>query len=320
MKSCYPSDYAPQSVFEKYSPFFHLNTPENYPVIFTSDAEYKDAVNLLALCASVFPQVMIITFQIMSNHVHLVASGKEENLLQMFNLFSKLLKKYIEYLGRSFDIDVFKAKLSYIDTLEYLRNSISYTNRNGFIVCDKYTPDSYPWGANIVYFNDLVKQYLDESSELLTFRKKQSLAHSHIFNKVNWLKIHNGMVIPQCFCRIDIGEAVFRNPRQYFYRISRNIESDKMIASQIGETLYYTDTDLYYAVSSMAKKISGNTNPALLDKGAKVEVAVKLKYDYNASIKQIGRILKMDSSSLESLFQSGATRMPDELNLSDRKQ
>jgi len=43
-------------------------------------------------------------------------------------------------------------------------------------------------------------------------------------------------------------------------------------------------------------------NPFILDKSSKIELAKKLHFDYNASNKQIKRILRLDEHIVNSLF------------------
>lgn len=116
------------------------------------------------------------------------------------------------------------------------------------------------------------------------------------------LKTLDGYVSPMSFCRIDIAERLFVSPRDYFHRISHNIESSKEIASEIGERLYYDDSDLYLAVINLCRTKYKKDSIALLGREEKIELAKVIKYEYNASNKQICRMLKIDMMTLEALF------------------
>ena len=137
------------------------------------------------------------------------------------------------------------------------------------------------------------------------------------------------------------GEALFRDPAHYFSKISRSIEADAKIAKEIGESVFYTDDDLYSAVCRLANEkfsklgsagqgagrgawqgiagqaggVGGQTagmavghaagarcNPSQLPAQAKLELARAMRFEYNASDKQIQRMLKLDPQIISSLF------------------
>lgn len=85
-----------QMTLRKYGGIWHLCTPgEKQPVIFRNPEDYVFAMTLVAMCAYDCPQVQIITFEIMSNHVHFVICGSKEEVLAFFELFKKRLRWYL---------------------------------------------------------------------------------------------------------------------------------------------------------------------------------------------------------------------------------
>ena len=52
----------------------------------------------------------------------------------------------------------------------------------------------------------------------------------------------------------------------------------------------------------MCIKEFGCSDAALLAKNQKISLAVKLRKEYNAGVKQLGRILKLENHIVESLF------------------
>lgn len=53
-----------------FGPFYHLHTPEDHPVIFQDPDVYVFAMTAIGMCAHDCPKIKIITFELMSNHVH----------------------------------------------------------------------------------------------------------------------------------------------------------------------------------------------------------------------------------------------------------
>ncbi len=107
---------------------------------------------------------------------------------------------------------------------------------------------------------------------------------------------------PASFCDIALGESLFRDARHYFHKISRDVESYREVAALVGDSIYYTDDELVSLVYGICMKEYGNAKPTLLTIAEKQKLARRLHFDYNASNEQIGRILKIHLSVLESMF------------------
>lgn len=71
---------------------------------------------------------------------------------------------------------------------------------------------------------------------------------------------------------------------------------------EIGESAYYDDQDLYEAVIHYCRKQFGKHKLNLLSVEEKLNAARHMKYQFNASNKQLQRILKLDSKTVETLF------------------
>ena len=187
-------------------------------------------------------------------------------------------------------------------TPENFRNVTAYINRNGFVVHPDCTPFSYEWGANRFFFNPEAKARHRSNWIPMTQTARQTVSHSRRYDYVEGLYVIDGYVTPLCFCDIEGGEAIFRDARHYFSKISKSIESMKDIAASIGEHIYYTDDDLFSITVKMSQEQFGEARPSLLDKEAKLKLAKALHYDFNASNKQVQRILRLDDYIVKGLF------------------
>jgi len=235
--------------FSKMGPCFHLWTPENFEIIFRNDSEFRIGMGIMAIAAKCFPDVRIITFELMTNHLHMMACGEESRLRNMFEQIKKHLRRMAEDAGRSINWAAFNPGIRLLDSLADARNVLIYDNRNGFLVNSNYTPFSYPWGSNICYFNPEAKIRFKESSVCSTIKIRRSITHSHISDEIQGLKILDGCFSPFSFCDITMGENLFRDAAHYFYLLSKNIESNIGIAKEIGENISYTEEELYSAIS-----------------------------------------------------------------------
>lgn len=113
------------------------------------------------------------------------------------------------------------------------------------------------------------------------------------------MKVIDGYVSPLEFCDVSSAESLFRDAKQYFYLISRNVEMYSEIAKSIGESIFVND--LYIAAVKLAREQFSTNDLRTLDTGCKIELARRLHFDYNAGTKQIGRLLKIDNNLLNAL-------------------
>ena len=297
-------EYRCSIAFESAGPFRHLWTPEDHPILFTSEAEFRTAMNIVGVCARLFPQVRIYTFEWMSNHLHMMLSGAEPDIRALFDLIKECLKRQLKSWGRLDTLTTFVCKLRDIETLDDARNVIVYDNRNGFLVTPPTSPFTYPWGANRYYFNTDAQERYRQCRKKMTVNEIRESIKGRFADKITPLYSLDGYACPMEFCDITGGERLFRDARHYFFAVSRNVESQKKIAAEIGERIFYTDDELFAAISAISKARYDTAAPTLLPAQAKIEVARLMHYEYNAGNKQIQRMLRLDAGTVESLFPS----------------
>jgi len=94
---------------------------------------------------------------------------------------------------------------------------------------------------------------------------------------------------------------MFRDSSHYFNALSKNVESNKQIAKEIGESVYYTDDELFSVIVKHSNENYSIPAPSLLPSAAKIELAKLMHNEYNASAKQLQRMLKLPQSVVMSL-------------------
>lgn len=293
-----------QNYFNKLGTIFHLCTPENHAIVFRSSDDFMKGMTLIGLAAKASKGIRILTFELMSNHIHIIIVGSPIDIEAFFTCYKKLLEKCLYTNENGPDLKRFTMNLHKIESLENLRNAIAYVNRNGSMVDRNVCPYTYPWGANKYFFNTEAKARYRVGSSPITLRDRRQISKSHKYDDVTDLYLVDGYACPLSFCHIEEAEMVFRDTRHYFTKVSRHIESYDEIAKMLGEQLYYTDDDLYSILSTRSARTYDGRKPTLLQKDEKIEMAKWLRGKYNADIKQIGRLLKIDMAILKALFSS----------------
>lgn len=302
-RTFYDAECQCELVFQNNGPYYHLCTPgEQMEILFEDEADFRFAMNLVAFCTWQTKGVIVLTFEIMKNHLHLVLSGDRARILEWFSLFKRRLQRYLLDKGVVKNLSRFEASLFPIDNLETLRNTIAYVNRNGYLVDARYTPFSYPWGANRFFCNPDIPFLQGTRYGDLTFREKRQLFRSHAIDYPDDHLVVDGYILPTSYCNLAMAERMFQSARSYFFLLSRNVEVYRSIAAQLGDLVYYTDDELFLVVRQLCKDDYGNSRPATLPKDAKLEIAKKMHFDYQAGNKQIQRMLRLEERDLIALF------------------
>lgn len=293
-----------QWICDNYEGIWHLCTPgEGQPVIFKKRDDYAYMMTLIAICSHAFENLKIITFEIMSNHLHILMCGTRDEVIAFHDMLKRKLRNYFLKQSSPVDLSSFAyAKLIPADSLESFRNQIAYINRNNYVVDPDHTPFSYPFGANSYYFSPIAKRYSEGLFKDLYIKDRRKVVHSRYIDYPDTWIMQYGYISPVNYVMFDIGEGIFRDARHYFQKISRDIESWNEIASQLGDSIYYTDDELSAVIFRLCKQVYKCDNPVLLPKNAKFELARTLHFDYNADNKKIARQLKLDKGTVDELF------------------
>lgn len=301
MKNFYYQENECERIFAGLGESFHIYTPENFEIIFTSNDDFITGMNIIAVCTKLSDNVKLLTFEIMTNHIHLTVSSSKQDAQDYFELIKMFLSRSFKSRSRTIDWSKFVANPRKINSLDDLRNVIIYNNRNGFVANPLWTPFSYPWGANKYYFNNDAKQLSLIGAKPFSLRGLREITHSRLADSVSGLLSCNGCAVPLSFCDIENGEKLFRSPAQYFFMLGKNIEKQKNISKEIGESMFCNDDELYSSILSITlTKFS--TGPADIPNVEKIELAKIMHNDYHASNKQISRILKLDIVVVDRLF------------------
>lgn len=291
-------------VFQENGPFWHLCTPGDLSgIIFRDRDDYVLGMNAVALCAAEFEEfVSIYTFQIMSNHFHFVLSGEKEQAAAFFESLRKRLSRYFSSKYKTEEMKRVGYSIIPVENLKYLRNLIAYVNRNGYVVNRDETPFSYRWGANAYYFNSLIHNGVNSMLSDCPIAFKRKLFRSRNFICPDNYYLTYGYVSPLCYCKIALAEQLFYDAHQYFNFVSRQVEAYASMAKELGDKIILTDDEMYSTVLIVCKREYNVEQPVQLNKDAKLRIAKLMHYDYNASNKQIRRILRLDDHVIESLF------------------
>ena len=292
-----------ESIFFNNGPYWHLYTDgTEMQNLFCNQEEFRTGMWSLATSLYLCKRVRGLTFELMTNHIHLIVAGQKEECIRVFELFNARLKNIFAKTDKKIDWSQFKMEILPIESLQALRNEIIYANRNAFVANPAYTPNSYPWGGGCAYFCPWLQHLNTSPLGKLKIKIQRSLLHTRdVLAFSDLLEVGSLPFIPS-FCDIKLGESMFRDARSYFNSLTRNAEAFSQIASRLKDTIFLTDEELYSVICSHISKEYSVKTTSQLSAQQKIDTARRMHFDYNATNQQLRRMLRMDLAILEEMF------------------
>ncbi|MBR6269244.1 MAG: hypothetical protein IKR30_01575 [Bacteroidales bacterium] len=287
----------------QYGSLWHICTPGNLSeILFTDSEDFRFGVSNMAISAAE-AGLTIITDAVMSNHIHALAAGTKSQCVCMVEVFVFRLRKYFDRKGRYVSLQRFRCEEPIpLDNLQSVRNEIVYINRNGYLVNPAYTPFSYPWGSGYLYFNPKARDPRGILYENAPFQEKRRLSCRRVAEMPERYRYYNGMILPESYARVDLGEMMFRDAHHYMYMLTRNAEAYSEEAKRLGDSIVLTDEEIFNAARMVCEKSYGSNQPALLPPDSKIEAAKLLHREYRATPSQLRRIFKLSEGTVKQLF------------------
>lgn len=291
-----------ERIFEANGPFWHVYTDGSVMAdMFSCDEDFREGMVALAVCAVLFDAAELVTFELMSNHVHLVMRGPRLACLEFFDLYKKRLKRWAQRLGRPVDWTGFEAQILAIETLASLRNEILYAHRNAYVANRAYTPFGYKWGGGWAYFSPAAEMLPVTGLYDIGARRMRELTHSRDVHGMVRLKFNGNIPYIPSFCRVDIGQGVFHDARSYFHGLCKNVEAFSQIASRLKDHVVLTDDEMFAVAAKLAME-NYSVKVRMLTPEQKIQLARRLHYDYNSANVQLRRILGLELAVLNEMF------------------
>lgn len=278
-------------------PYFIVTT-ENLPwLLFTSDRDFMDGSNLVAVALAGLGIRLLNEVQ-MNNHLHFVMEGPEEKVLLFTIRLRKAMSKYQLGKGNP-SLSKWDIQVKPICDLRNLRNAILYVSRNPSVAGRNCTPFGYKWsGAQLMFNDNLIYYNAGIPFNNLTFREKRSITHQRNIELPQEYRVLDGMILRSCFVDFKRAEAFFESAHQYFYLLSRKVEADAETARWIGETILLPNEDVFRIVADWYKV----QTVKLLTPDQRLAAARRMKVELMSNNKQIAQVLSLPLNQIDLLF------------------
>lgn len=295
-------NYRFEKARDEFGGFWHFYTPGFLnEMVNVTDEDYDFSFSNFAFSAAE-AGVTVVTDSVMGNHIHGLFGCSRKKCFEFQEGYIYRTSKYLKSIGRNVNLRNFKCDDPIeITDLKMIRNEIVYIHRNRYVVDSRYTPFSDPWSGGSIYFNPLATSLEGVLFEKTSFKEKRRLTFRSDPNFPG-LVVKNGMVLPSSYINYKLGESFFRSAHHYFNHLYKNIEAFSEEAKRLGDQIVLTSEELYGAAMMLSMRDYHIDQLSLLPPNAKVEIAKKLHFDFNASNARIQSILRLPPGTLSSLF------------------
>ena len=257
---------------------------------FRDEEDFKVGMNFVAIQAACCPEVVVLAFILMSNHVHFVLWGTREEV----ELFIRQFKhRYSIYYSNRWGIKKI-LRLNGIDIKEIPydneapERAVAYVQMNCVAANICSHPSQYPYGTGDVFFN----QKGGGGTRLcdLSARARERLLHTNCETlPPDWRLGPDGYILPQEYVDARSVEARFRSPQRMNYFLTTSSKARKRLESK--EHLpAFRDQIILAALPDLCRSLFGKESFGTLSPGEQTEFMRQIRFRFSADVNQIARV------------------------------
>ena len=258
---------------------------------FRDDEDFKVAMNYIAIQAACCPQVAVLAFILMSNHVHFVLRGRSEDVLEFVNHFKKRYSQYyrLKYGVKEFlrDNTVHVQEVTSED--EGVERTIAYVQMNPVVANICLNSSQYPWGTGNCFFNPGKPKgkCLSDISE----RGRKRLFRTNCDTiPLHWLINEDGYINPESYVDIESVESGYRSPGRMNFFLNASSKAKKKLEASEQNLPAFRDQVILPTLPDLCRSLFQKESFAALNSSEQSEMAKQIRYRFSADAHQIARV------------------------------
>ena len=272
--------------------------------LFEDKPAFIAAMNIIAICFFRC-KVSILAFCLMDNHVHFILYGTLDECLQFRD---KFLHKYAiwhskRYSGKKLESIEFDIK--HMEDERYILTSIAYVLRNCIAAGFRYCAIDYLWSSASLYFRDAesLRNFTTGWQRLseISVKERNRRLQTQMDLPSDWLITPDGYIWPGCYIDYKHVERLFKTPKSFTYFMGQGKEEEINKSLGMEASVQIPDMELREKATIHCLRMFKTTNMRRLDATRRIELAKILRKEYKCSIKQIARIVHLDSQYIKEL-------------------
>lgn len=266
---------------------------------FKDEDDFKVGMNYVAVLSATRP-ARIISFVLMSNHVHFILESTQEDAKNFINEFKTIYSKYFrrKYLSKEL-LRENKIDIKEVSTFdEGLERAIAYVQMNSVAANICLHPSGYPWGTGDCYFNNspATGTFVGD----LTGRAVSRMIHSKISLPSNYLVSEKGYIHPSSYVSIDLVESVFKTPKRMAFFLNNSSKAKRN--EDLPSIPSFRDQTIALGLSELCLSIYGKKFITELNPEQTSEILKQLRYRFSADPNQLARVTGISYENISKLL------------------
>ena len=272
---------------------------------FREEEDFKVAMNYVAVQAAICPEVVVLAFELMSNHVHFVLKGT----WQAVRVFVEQFKhRYAIYYRKKYGVANFLRRnnldireIPYED--EAPERAIAYVQMNCVAANICAHPSQYPWGTGSTFFAEGSPAGIRIGD--LSARARQRLLHSTCdVIPDHWVVGSGGYILPSSYVNVKAVEALFRTPKRLNFFLVNSSKAKKRIETSEAAMPAFRDQSILAVLPDLCRSLFQKESFRHLQPEEQVELARQIRFRFSADANQIARVCGLSYAEAARLLDS----------------
>lgn len=261
---------------------------------FREEKDFATGMNHVAIQAALMPEVNVLVFILMSNHVHFILYGTRTDAEAFVNNFKGRYSLYLkgkygtkEFLRRnSLDVRVISD-----DEAEAMERAMAYVQMNCVAANICLYPGQYPWGTGKAFFGAEGMNRYRRLREL-SGRERIRLMHSgHALRMPDeWLLSDSGYVLPESYVEVEHVENIFRSPKRMQYFLNSSSKARKRLEAEDENLPAFRDQVILGALPDLMQSLFQKPVFSALSFSEQAETLRQIRYRFSAGVHQAARV------------------------------
>ena len=267
---------------------------------FKDDEDFRAAMNYMAV-NSVLTEVKVLTFILMSNHIHVVLHCHSGDPKAFIDNFKKLYGLYYcrKYKVRDYFRRVAVDIREVLDDNEALERVIAYVQMNCVAANICASPYFYSWGTGACFFNDNPSAGIPIGT--LSRRAQIRLTRSNVKLPSHFRYDKEGYILPESYVNIKGVESLFKSPKRYNYFLNSSSKARKVLEKDALPS--FRDQTILLSANDLCRSLFRTDTPESLNKEQKAELLKQLRYRFSADISQLCRVVGLSYQDAANLLE-----------------
>ncbi len=256
---------------------------------FRDDEDYKVGMNYVAV-VSFLLGVTVLSFVLMSNHVHYVLYCTEAEAREFIDSFKRVCSRYLarkyrvkEPLRRN-KVDI--RRISPDD--ESFHWAVAYVEMNPPAANICLHPSAYRWGTGRTFFQTTPPKAVRLGT--LSVNAARRLLHTKHTLPADWLVGEDGYILPESYVPVTLVESLFRTPKRMNYFLQNSSKAKRNREFQVTALPSFRDQVLYAAIPDLCRSLFGKNEVAELNEEQRRELVLQLRRRFSSDVHQLVRV------------------------------